>query len=215
MRPTLALIALIALVGCQSSTAPNAAESGVGIVASGCAGTTTEVGSGITVDRPGHVVTTAHTVAGAATITVVDPRGAEFPATVVAFDKDADLALLDVPGLSTPPLDVGTAQVGDAIAVVWSPGEGIQSVDVRVAKLLIITIEDIYVEDEVRRSGIELAGDISTGDSGGAVVNDAGDIVGIIYARSRQRPQTAFATDHAELERLLRDRPLDATDRCQ
>ena len=84
-----------------------------------------------------------------------------------------------------------------------------------ITRRLDITIEDIYVEDEVRRSGLELVGDISVGDSGGAVVDGSGDVVGIISARSRPRPQTAFATDDGELERLLSERPLDATDRCQ
>jgi hypothetical protein len=84
-----------------------------------------------------------------------------------------------------------------------------------ITRRLNITIEDIYVEDEVRRSGLELAGDISVGDSGGAIVDSSGDVVGIIYARSRMRPQTAFATDDDELRRLFNEQPLDATDRCQ
>ena len=120
-----------------------------------------------------------------------------------------------MPGLAPPPLKVGEARVDDATAVVWAPDEGVRLVPVMVTKLISITIEDIYVEHEVHRSGLELVGDISVGDSGGAVVDDAGEIVGIIYARSRQRDETAFATDHNELLRLLRERPLDATDRCQ
>jgi S1-C subfamily serine protease len=206
---------LVALLGCQTTTPPNAVDSGVGIVAEGCAGLATDVGSGMTIARDGQVATTAHTVGGATSITVIDSAGNEFPATITAFDKDADLALLDVPGLATPPLSIGEASIDDATAVVWSPDEGVRPVPVRVTKRLSITIEDIYVEDEVRRSGLELAGDISAGDSGGAVVDDAGEVVGIIYAQSRQRPQTAFATDHSELARLLSERPLDATDRCQ
>jgi S1-C subfamily serine protease len=208
-------MSLMALLGCQTTTPPNAVESGVGIVAEGCAGLATDVGSGMTVERSGQVVTTAHTVGGATSITVIDPLGNEFPATITAFDKDTDLALLDVPGLATAALSIGEASIADATAVVWSPDEGVRPVPVSVTKQLSITIEDIYVEDEVRRSGLELAGDISVGDSGAAVVDGAGEVVGIIYARSRQRPKTAFATDHSELARLLSERPLDATNRCQ
>ena len=215
MRRIIAAAALVGLLGCQAESGADVVESGVGIIAAGCAGTTSEFGSGVAVDRQGQVATTAHTVAGAATITVVDSVGAEFAATVAAFDKDADLALLDVPGLRAPPLAVGRAQVGEALAVVWSPDGGVRPVPVRVTKQLSITIEDIYVEDEVHRSGLELVGEISTGDSGGALIDDTGEIIGIIYARSRQRPQTAFATDHSELAGLLSNRPLDVTDRCQ
>jgi S1-C subfamily serine protease len=215
VRHFAASIGLVALLGCQTTTTPDAVQSGVGIVAEGCAGLSTDVGSGMTVQRSGQVVTTAHTVGGATSIIVIDPLGNEFLATITAFDKDADLALLDVPGLATPPLSIGEASVDDVTAVVWSPDEGVRPVPVSITKRLSITIEDIYVEDEVHRSGLELAGDISVGDSGGAVVDDAGEVVGIIYARSRQRPQTAFATDHSELARLLGERPLDATNRCQ
>jgi S1-C subfamily serine protease len=215
VRHFVASAGLVALLGCQTAATPTAVESGVGIVAEGCAGLATDVGSGMTIERRGQVVTTAHTVGGATAITVIDPLGTEFPATITAFDKDADLALLEVPGLATPPLSVGEAGVDDATAVVWSPDEGVRPVPVTITKQLSITIEDIYVEDEVRRSGLELAGDISVGDSGGAVVDGAGEVVGIIYAQSRQRTQTAFATDNRELARLLSERPLDATNRCQ
>ena len=160
MKHLVAALMAVALLGCDGDSAPDVVQSGVGIVAEGCAGTTKEFGSGIAVDRPGHVVTTA-------------------------------------------------------LAVVWSPDNGVRPVSVMITRRLDITIEDIYVEDEVRRSGLELVGDISVGDSGGAVVDGSGDVVGIIYARSRPRPQTAFATDDGELERLLSERPLDATDRCQ
>lgn len=215
MRFVFAAVTVLALLGCQGDATPDVVESGVGIVAEGCAGLATDFGSGMTVETSGQVVTTAHIVAGATSITVIDSLGNEFRATITAFDADADLALLDVPGLATPPLMVGEAQVDDATAVVWSPDEGVRPVPVMVTKLLSITIEDIYVEDEVHRSGLELVGEISVGDSGGAVVDDAGEVVGIIYARSRQRDGTAFATDHNELVRLLSERPLDATDRCQ
>lgn len=214
MRRIVAALVLAALAGCQPDATPDVIESGVGVVAEGCAGPTGVVGSGITIDRGGQVATVAHTVAGATSITVIDPRGNEFPATVSAFDKDADLALLEVPGLATPPLAVGQARIDDATAVVWSPDGGVRPVAVKVTKRLSITIEDIYVEEEVHRSGLELAGDIAVGDSGGAVTNEAGDVVGIIYARSRPRPRTAFATDHLELERLLIERPLDDAERC-
>jgi S1-C subfamily serine protease len=204
-----------ALLGCTTTETPNAIASGVGIVADGCAGLSTEIGSGMTIERDGLVVTAAHTVAGATSIIVVDSEGNRHPASVAAFDKDADLALLEVPDLDTPPLSVGEAVLDDAIAVVWSRDDGVHAIPVRVTKRLNITIEDIYVEDEVRRSGLELSGDISFGDSGGAIVDTDGDIVGIVYAQSRQRPHTAFAIDHTELEGLLSDRPHDVSDRCQ
>ena len=156
----------------------------------------------------------AHAVAGASKITVVDDSGTELDATIEAFDKDSDLAVLHVNGLDADPLAVGTLELGLANAVVWSRNEGVRAVPIEINKKLNITIEDIYVEDEVRRTGMELRGEISSGDSGGAVINSDADVVGIIYARSRTRPGVAFATDSAELARLLRERPMDPIDRC-
>ena len=210
-----ALFGLGTLVGCADAAPSTVIESGVGVVVDGCAGLASEVGSGMTVERRGQVVTTAHTVAGATTITVVDHDGLRLPATVSALDADADLALLSVPGLDTIPLAVGEAETGEANAIVWSRETGLRRLPLNITKQLKVTIEDIYVEDIVVRSAMELRGDVNFGDSGGAVINGDGDIVGIIYARSRQRPETAFATDHAELERFLGERPLDDTNRCR
>ncbi len=206
-------------IGACSADNPNSAltESGVGVVAAGCPGPATDRGSGVVVTAAGSagtVITVAHTVAGASTITVLDSDGAEFAATVAAFDKDADLALLDVPGLDAPALEIGRADLGDATAVVWSRDDGVTAQAGSITKRLSITIEDIYLEDETRRAGFELSADIKSGDSGGAVVDADGRVVGIIYAKSVARPNTAFATSDVELRRLLDDRPLDSTDRC-
>lgn len=223
----LAMTVALAVAACASAAESSDSDaglaplvaSGVGVVASGCAGPTNEIGSGVIIDRPGQVITTAHTVAGALDVIVVDASGSEFPATVVALDKDADLAVLEVPGLDAPPLEVGNSASssppgGAATVMVWSRELGVHTIAVDVTRRLDITIEDIYVEDVVQRAGIELHGEISVGDSGGAIVDADRRVIGIVYARSRQRPQTAFATDFSELERLLDERPTDAYDRC-
>lgn len=199
---------------CGGDEAPAIVESGVGVVAAGCPGPATESGSGVVVGTPGLVVTVAHTVAGATSITVIDNDDEEFDATVVAFDQDADLALLDVSGLDAPALSIGSAALGAATAIVWSPDAGVTEQPAEIAKRLLITIEDIYLEDETQRSGFEFVADIDSGDSGGAVVDTQGDVVGVIYAKSLARPGTAFATNDIEIRRLLDERPLDPTDRC-
>ena len=219
-RTTRLTFSLFVLAGCATSggevvenQADRLTESGVGIIAEGC-GLAAQTGSGVIVAERDQVVTVAHAIAGASTITVVDDSGTEFDATIEAFDENSDLAVLRVAGLDATPLAVGTFALGPARAVVWSRDDGVRSIPIEVTKQLNITIEDIYVEDEVRRTGMELSGEISSGDSGGAVVNSDGEVVGIVYARSRARPGIAFATDSAELTRLLRERPMDPVDRC-
>ena len=179
--------------------------SGVGIVAEGC-GLTAQLASGVVVDRPGQVVTVAHAIAGATSISVVDHFDGVFPATVRAFDKDRDLAVLDVPGLDVPALDRAPGAVGPGGTLTWSRDGGVAYDDVSVTRRLTVTIEDIYVEEIVERSGIEVRGDVGVGDSGGAVLSPAGDVIGIIYAQSRTRGGVGFATDSSELDTLLQTR---------
>lgn len=215
-RRFLALLAAAAICGadCGNTADPPLTASGVGVVAEGCPGPATESGSGVAVGPLGHIVTVAHTVAGAASIIVVDGDGVEFAASIVAFDKDADLALLDAPGLNAPALSIGPLAPGDATALVWSRESGVSAEPASIIKRLAITIEDIYLENEVERAGLELSADIDSGDSGGAVVDAEGRVVGIIYAKSVARADTAFATSDVEIRRLLDERPLDAIDRC-
>ena len=178
-------------------------SSGVGIVAEGCA-LTARLASGVVVDRPGQVVTVAHAIAGATSISVVDHADNVYPATVRAFDKDRDLAVLDVPGLDVPALDSAPGAVGPGGTLTWSRDGGVTYNEVNVSKRLTVTIEDIYVEEIVERRGIEVRGDVSVGDSGGAVLSSAGDVIGIIYGQSRTRDGVGFATDSSELDTLRR-----------
>lgn len=190
---------------CASEHRPGDAElrsSGVGIVAEGC-GLTAQLASGVVLDRPGQVVTVAHAIAGATSISVVDHADVVYPATVRAFDKDRDLAVLDVPGLDAPALDLAPGAVGPGATLTWSRDDGVTDDEVNVTKLLAVTIEDIYVEEIVERRAVEVRGDIRVGDSGGAVLSSQGDVIGIIYAHSRTRDGVGFATDSSELDVLL------------
>ena len=202
---TCAAVAALA-ASCASEHRPGEAElrlSGVGIVAEGCA-LTAQLASGVVVDRPGQVATVAHAIAGATSISVVDHAGDIYPATVRAFDKDRDLAVLAVPGLEAPALDLASGAVGPGATLTWTRADGVTYDEVEMSKRLTVTIEDIYIEEIVERRGMEVLGDISVGDSGGAVLSSTGDVIGIIYAHSRSRDGVGFATDSSELDAMLR-----------
>lgn len=193
------------LTACASEAAVprvDVAASTVGVLADGC-GPTASAGSGVVLGAPGQVVTVAHTVAGATNVVVVDAAGERWPADLVSIDVGADLAVLTVDGLTAPALTAGSVQTGPARAHRWSIEDGVDEQPVEVTTRLAITIDDIYGEQSVRRSGIEISGDIEVGDSGGPVVLDDGTVIGIVYARSRTRVSTAFATDATEIARVL------------
>ena len=192
------------------ATRRDAVLSGVGVVAEGC-GLAASVGSGVIVDvgeGQNLVVTVAHTMKGASTLTVVEADGDEHEARVVAFDKDADLAVLDVDGLTAPAIQVtdnpDTATDGASGSILtWDREAGVEQIPIVVTKRLRVTIEDIYIEDVVERGALEIAGPVTGGDSGGPVLDARGDVIGIIYANSRGREQVGFATDQRELADLL------------
>ena len=200
-------LALLALAGTTALTAcdtpaQDTNASTVGILATGC-GPSANAGSGVVVGAPGQIVTVAHTVAGATTITIVDAAGVEWPAQLMTLDASADLAVLSVPGLDAPPLATGDVALGSATAHRWSLDAGVSGQAVDVTTRLAITIDDIYGEQSAQRSGIEISGDIEVGDSGGPVVAKDGTVMGIVYARSRTRAGTGFATDATEIQRVL------------
>jgi len=197
----LGVLALL-VTACGSASSPDDyLNSAVGVEASGCS-LVPALGSGAVLARE-RVVTSAHTVAGAAEILVTDSRGVRRPAVLVGFDPRSDLAVLSVPGLVADPLPVGNASGGESGWVLaWSPDEKLEANPMTVTKRLLVTIEDIYVENIVERRAIELAADVSDGDSGAAVVTTNGDVVGIVYATSRSRP-AGFALDSQEITAAL------------
>lgn len=208
-RAVLLLCATLALASCSRGSdrqsTSNLRQSAVGIVAEGCS-LVAQLGSGVVLEADGQVVTAAHPIKGATTITVIDSAGEEHAATVLAFDKDSDLAVLDAPTLTAEALPLGNPAIGDGTLLVWSRDDGSEAKPIDIVKRLRITIEDIYVDEIVERSGLEIAGKVAIGDSGGAIVTSAGEVIGIVYASSRERGDVAFATDSVEIRAVLASR---------
>lgn len=162
-------------------------------------------GSGF-VAEPELVVTNAHVVAGVTSPTVERPDGRRFNGELVHFDDNRDLALLHVPGLGQSPLAVGVAEVGEAAAVFGHPGG---QVALRVAPATISDRQiavgrDLYDDERTRREIFFLAARLQPGDSGGALVDVDGVVVGVAFAIAPDRPSTAYALTEAELNAALR-----------
>lgn len=161
-------------------------------------------GSGFTI-QPGLVVTNAHVVAGADTVQARLPDGPSLPATVVVFDADRDLALLEVPDLPQTPLERATAEVGTVGVVIGYPGgqdlPRVAPVEVRDKRTAVG--RDIYGRDRTEREVLFLAAELRQGDSGSPVINADGRVVGVTFAISPDQPTSAFALDRTELEEVL------------
>ena len=137
------------------------------------------LGSGVIVREDGYILTNDHVVDGAQQISVdlVDRRN--FKATVVGADKPSDLAVLKISASKLPVLSLGNSdqvRVGDVCLAVGNPlgiGEtvtaGIISAKGRQTDLSDGSFEDFLQTDAP----------INRGNSGGALVNTRGELIGI------------------------------------
>jgi S1-C subfamily serine protease len=196
-RVAAAALAVLALAGCAADP-PSAV---VGLAVTGCPPGTAH-GSGIFVE-PGLVLTSAHVVKGADEIAVTNGEHSA-TATIIAFDPEMDLAYLAVDPFAAP-VDVADGDVergATGTAYVFRDG-AVVALPVVVRRPIQIHTEDIYIEGDTYRSGLELDADIRGGDSGGPVLVD-GEVVGVVWARSSKFDRRAYAIDPVGSGELLR-----------
>jgi len=161
-------------------------------------------GSGFAVG-PDVVVTNAHVVAGEDRTSVLRPDGTRLAAQVTAYDSDRDLAILRVPGLGQPALALASPEPRSTTAVFGHPdGQD----PLRVAPALIrremkAQGYDLYGDHLIRREILILAAALRPGDSGSAVVDTDGSVVGVAFAISLSTNDLAFALSTSELKPLL------------
>ncbi len=155
---------------------------------------------------PEQVVTNAHVVAGMNEAQVkVMGVGRSYLATVVVFDPKRDLAVLQVPGLAAPALQQGPdLQRGDGAAVAGFPLDGPFRVDpARVRRIINATGSDIYGGPGVSREIYSLYARVEPGNSGGPLLSDAGQVVGVVFAKSLDDETTGYALTLDEARPVL------------
>ena len=140
-------------------------------------------GTGIVLDSDGHILTNAHVVEGASDISVtLSGESRSRAATLVATDPAADIAVLhvdDTSGLAAAPLAAaGTTQVGDDVVAIGNALalEG----GLTVTEGIVSALDRSIGTDSGTLSGlIQTDAAISSGNSGGPLVNAAGEVVGM------------------------------------
>jgi S1-C subfamily serine protease len=159
------------------------------------AGSTGEVaGTGMIITSSGEVLTNNHVIEGTASITVqVDGSGPLYSATVIGDDPTADVALLQihgVSGLATAPLgDFARVSVGDQITAIGNAlGRG--GTPAEVAGIVsgldqVVTASDESGNTETLTGMIQVEAAIQPGDSGGPEINAAGLVIGMTTAGSQ------------------------------
>lgn len=137
------------------------------------------VGSGVLVSADGYILTNHHVVDGAEKITVLMSDNKSFKAKVVGSDQPSDLAVIKIEGENLPFLTLGNSdsvRVGDIVLAIGNPlGIG-QTVTAGIisAKGRRTGLSDGSFEDFLQTDA-----PINRGNSGGALVNLNGELIGI------------------------------------
>jgi S1-C subfamily serine protease len=177
------------------------------------------------VAAPDLVVTNAHVVAGEDDTTVeVGGNGPGLTARVIVFDPHDDVAILYVPGLSPGPLRLAAnPRSGTAAAVLGYPEDGPFDVEpARIGPTETVTTENAYGDGPVRRSITALRGLVRPGNSGGPLIDSAGQVLATVFAQvtdsSRRTGPGGFAVPNAvvsgELAKVKSTRSPVSTDGC-
>ncbi|MFD6419287.1 MarP family serine protease [Streptomyces sp. NPDC060194] len=161
-----------------------------------------------------RVMTNAHVVGGVEEPTVqIGGEGRRLDATVVLYDWQRDIAVLDVPDLDAPALQFTEqdARSGDNAIVAGFPENG--AYDVRAARVrgrLNANGPDIYHRGTVRRDVYSLYAMVRQGNSGGPLLTPDGKVSGVIFAKSLDNPDTGYALTVDEIrEDIARGRAAD------
>ncbi len=154
-------------------------QSGRGTRPFGPNSTPTEAeGSGVIIDEQGHIVTNAHVVDGARQLDVIFSDGTKASAQLVGADTVSDIAVLKITGnvpAFVPLGDSNALQLGETVIAIGSPlGSYRGSVTVGVVSGL-----NRSVQGTGQESLIQTDAAINHGNSGGPLLNLAGQVIGI------------------------------------
>jgi S1-C subfamily serine protease len=153
-------------------------------------------GSGFAVNAH-HLVTNAHVVAGADHVWISFNGQLDwYPAEVVLYDPELDVALLYAADVRLAPLTLagGVPQRGDQTAALgYTGGGGMRTIPGVVSRDLDAVGRDIYGNKLVERSVIELRENVAPGDSGGPLLNVDGEVAGVTFSKSQNDPEIGYA----------------------
>ena len=149
-------------------------------------------GSGFLIDRDGYILTNFHVIDGAERITVTLADGRAYRGEVVGTDPAIDVALLRIPGApDLPEAPLGNSdslRVGEWVCAIGNPLGYVHSVTVGVVSFIGRKLFDASLDDYIQTDAA-----INFGNSGGPLINSAGEVIGINSAISSRASNIGFA----------------------
>lgn len=136
------------------------------------------LGSGVVVDRNGYILTNHHVISGADEIYIGAEGRAPVRARVVGTDPETDLAVIQASGRDLPPAQLGDSsrqRVGDVVLAIGNPF----GVGKTVTQGIISAMDRQQLGLTIYEDFIQTDAAINQGNSGGALINTRGEVIGI------------------------------------
>jgi len=172
-------------------------------------------GSGVIVSSEGYIVTNNHVIENASEIEVILNDNSKYSAKLIGADPSTDIAVLKIEGAGFRPIPLGNSDdlhIGEWVLAVGNPFNltstvtaGIVSAKARNINLLSDRTNENVVPIE---SFIQTDAAVNPGNSGGALVNTKGELVGINTAIASQTGSYAgysFAVPVNLVQKVMRD----------
>ena len=163
-------------------------------------------GSGVIISNDGYIVTNNHVVEGADELTVTLNDNREYSARIIGTDKTTDLALIKVSAKDLPTLPIGDSnnlKVGEWVLAVGNPFTLNSTVTAGIVSAKARSLGANGVE-----SFIQTDAAINAGNSGGALVNTKGELVGInamLYSQTGSYSGYGFAIPTNIMNKVVDD----------
>ncbi len=163
-------------------------------------------GSGVIISSDGYIVTNNHVVEGADELTVTLNDNREYSARIIGTDKTTDLALIKIDGKNLPTLSIGDSdklKVGEWVLAVGNPFNLNSTVTAGIVSAKARSLGANGVE-----SFIQTDAAINAGNSGGALVNAQGELVGInamLYSQTGSYSGYGFAIPTTIMNKVVDD----------
>ena len=167
----------------------------------------TSLGSGVIIDgNRGFILTNAHVISQASTITIVLQDEREFDAQVVGADPDSDLAVLRIrPETPLPAVSMGSSadlMIGESVIAIGNPFGFSHTVTTGVISAVNRSIRS---GERIFQDFIQIDASINPGNSGGPLLNINGELIGINTAIYAQAQGIGFAIPIDTARRIVDD----------
>ena len=138
------------------------------------------MGSGVIISRDGYIITNTHVIENASSIEVTTNNNKTYQADLIGSDEISDIAVLKIVGKKTFPYirfaDSDQTKIGEWVLAVGNPFNLTSTVT---AGIISAKSRDLNDYDSKNQSFIQTDAAVNSGNSGGALVNTSGDLIGI------------------------------------